>query len=170
MGRLTSRPTFDVSQYREGDFLKKGTACISAFMLLLSFWVIWMSFQLKDSMISYDVGPAVYPRLICGIIIFLSLLLLVVDCFLKKENQELVFLTRKNLFHILLISAFMLLLKPVGFPICAFLIIAVMMKTMGCPKLWQIIVFSAIVSIGLYLIFRSLLNVRLPLGLLEGLF
>lgn len=150
--------------------MKKGTACFSAAMLLLSFWVIWMSFQLKGSLISYDIGPAAYPRLICGIIIFLSLLLLVVDCFLKKENKKLVFLTRKNLFHILLISAFMLLLKPVGFPICAFLIIAVMMKIMGCPKLWQIILFSAIVSIGLYLVFRSLLNVRLPLGLLEGLF
>lgn len=138
-------------------------------MLLLSFCVIWLSFDLKESMIAYDIGPAAYPRLICGIIIFLSLLLLLVECVLKKEDKPLLFLTGRNIFHILLVCAFLLFMQPVGFPISAFAIIAVLMKIMGCPKLWQILLFSALASTVLYVVFSSLLDVRLPLGLLEAL-
>lgn len=150
--------------------MKKGTACFSVLMVLFSLWVIWMSFKLKGSMIAYDIGPAVYPRLICGIIIFLSVLLIAVDCVAKKEDDSLVFITCKNTFHISLVFAFLILLQPVGFPICSFFIIAIMMKIMGCPKLWQILLFSAIASISLYLVFSSLLDVRLPIGLLKFLF
>ena len=45
-----------------------------------------------------------------------------------------------------------------------------MMKIMGCPKTWMMIVFPAAASAVLYLVFRMLLNVRLPLGLLGLIF
>ena len=98
------------------------------------------------------------------------MLLLVLDCILKKEDEPLIFLRRANLRDIGIVLIFMLALQYVGFPICAFTAIAVMMKIMGCPKTWMMIVFPAAASAVLYLVFRMLLNVRLPLGLLGLIF
>ena len=139
-------------------------------MIALSAWVIYLSFSLKGSLITYDIGPAVYPRLICWIIIALSLLLVVIECLIKKENYPVTFLNWKNVLHIGMILVFMLLMQRVGFPICAFVIIAIMMKIMGCPRIWQMLAFSAVASAALYLIFSQLLRVRLPLGILNAIF
>lgn len=150
--------------------MKRAVAIFSVVMLALSAWVISMSFSLKESIIQYDIGPAAYPRLLCFVLIFLSILLVVLDCIIKKDNQPLKFLTWVNGFHIAVAFAFLAALQTVGFPICAFVVLAIMMKIMGCPKTWQILVFSASASGIIYVIFKMLLKVRLPLGLLEIFF
>ena len=150
--------------------MKKATVAFSALMLLLSGWVMYMTLAFRKSIIAYDIGPAVYPRLICCIIIALSVLLVILDCMVKKDDAPLRFLSWTNVAHIAIIFAFLAALQFVGFPICAFAVLAIMMKIMGCPKLWQILCFSAAASAVLYLVFKLLLNVRLPLGLLEYVF
>ena len=150
--------------------MKKATAIFSAVICALAVWVITMTYSMRSSIIQYDIGPAAYPRLICYLLVGLSLLLLVLYCILKKEDEPLIFLRRVNLRDIGIVLIFMLALQYVGFPICAFAAIAVMMKIMGCPKTWMMIVFPAAASAVLYLVFRMLLNVRLPLGLLGPTF
>ena len=137
---------------------------------MLSVWVITMTYSMRKSIIQYDIGPAAYPKLICYLLIGLAVLLVVLDCFLSKADEPLVFLRRVNLRDIGIVLIFMAALQYVGFPICAFAVIAVMMKIMGCPKVWLTVVFSAAASAVLYLVFKMLLNVRLPLGLLELIF
>lgn len=150
--------------------MKKACGIFSGAVILLSAWVIYMSFSLRKSIITYDIGPAMYPRLICYILAFLSVLLVAVECSSKKQDSNLKFLDLTNLAHIAIVFAFLAALQYVGFPICAFVIIGVMMKIMGCPKRWQIIAFSAVASTLVYIVFKMLLHVRLPLGVLKFIF
>ena len=64
--------------------MKKATAIFSVVICALAVWVITMTYSMRSSIIQYDIGPAAYPRLICYLLVGLSMLLLVLDCILKK--------------------------------------------------------------------------------------
>jgi len=74
--------------------------------------------------------------------------------------------TGKVLYVIILLVAYTFLLKPVGFLISTFLLLALLFRVKGSYRFTMIFVMSLLVTAGSYLVFEIWLKAQLPKGVL----
>jgi putative tricarboxylic transport membrane protein len=77
--------------------------------------------------------------------------------------------TGKVLYVILLLVAYIFLLKPVGFLISTFLLLVLLFRVKGSYRLKTVLLISLLVTAGSYLVFEIWLKAQLPKGIFEGI-
>ena len=77
--------------------------------------------------------------------------------------------TGKVLYVILLLVAYLFLLKPVGFLIGTFFLLSLLFRAKGAYRLRTIFLMSFLVTAGSYIIFEIWLKAQLPKGILQGI-
>lgn len=147
---------------------KKADFIASIIMLFIGIYVlIEVSNFRKIS--SLDIGPAFFPKIL-GILLIIFALLISFKA-IKKNNNEKINFVNKNLIIVLLsIILYCVLFNVIGFVISSTIMLAFLMRIMGSDKWIKTIITSFVIVIVIYFIFKMLLNVPLPWGILENFF
>lgn len=136
----------------------------------ISILFLLMTKQLPTSKYSTVIGPRVFPYIASG-----GLLLCAVGLFFKKETEKEKakgpFLDKKGWFRVLklciLLAAFPLMFKYLGFIIASFILLYIMISLFDLEKtepVWKKISATVGVTGILYIIFIYVINIRLPAG------
>ena len=102
---------------------------------------------------------------------FLSLLLFFSSFREKEKPADLGGLwagldVKKVLYVLVLLVAYTLLLRPVGFPLCTFILLFLLFRVKGTYGIWTMLFASFFVTAVSYLMFQVWLQVQLPRGIL----
>ena len=107
-----------------------------------------------------------------GAILALLSLLLFLSSFREKEKQaELRALwagldVKKVLYVLMLLVVYPVLLRPVGFALCTFILLFLLFRVKGSYGIWTTLLASFFVTAVSYLVFQVWLQVQLPRGIL----
>ena len=107
-----------------------------------------------------------------GAILALLSLLLFFSSFREKEKPaDLLELwacldVKKVLYVLLLLVVYPVLLRPVGFPLCTFILLFLLFRVKGSYGIWTTLFASFFVTAVSYLVFQVWLQVQLPRGIL----
>jgi putative tricarboxylic transport membrane protein len=77
--------------------------------------------------------------------------------------------TGKVLYVIVLLVAYIFLLKPVGFLISTFFLLSLLFRIKGTYRLKTVFLMSLLVTMGSYIIFEIWLKAQLPKGIFQGI-
>jgi putative tricarboxylic transport membrane protein len=122
----------------------------------------------------HEPGPGFITFFAGAILIILSLALFF-SSFRDQENRSSLWSlwagleTGKVLYVIILLDAYIFLLKPVGFLISTFFLLILLFRVKGSYRLKTIFLMSFLVTVGSYIIFEIWLKAQLPKGILEGI-
>jgi putative tricarboxylic transport membrane protein len=72
----------------------------------------------------------------------------------------------KVLYVLGLLVAYAVLLRPVGFPLCTFILLFLLFRVKGSYRTWTMVLVSFFVTAISYLVFQVWLQVQLPRGIL----
>ena len=135
----------------------------AVFFFISSFWIPIVEFEASQ------VGPRFFPRMLLCFIIFLNILLIFKS---KKENQshlsaEEPSSSHKKRFVGTVISAivFVILFSWLGAYVAMFFFVLGFLIVWGIRTPLTLILTPSLTSIGVYLVFHKLLEVRLPKGI-----
>ncbi len=122
----------------------------------------------------HEPGPGFITFFAGAILIVLSLALFFSNFRGRAEPSSLRSLwagleTGKVLYVLFLLVAYIFLLKPVGFLIGTFLLLALLFRVKGSYHLKTVLLISLLVTAGSYLVFEIWLKAQLPKGILEGI-
>ena len=150
-----------------------GLSCIAISLLIL--WIS-CSFPKATTGASDLTGPSFYPNVLAIVFIFCGLCELINGFRDRKENIALSLTglwdgIRKpgvlNVFVIIaLILCFILFMEMLGFVICSYLMLFMLMWRFGVPLLKNIAYSAAFVAM-IYLIFGKIFTIYLPSGILD---
>ncbi len=73
---------------------------------------------------------------------------------------------KKVTYVLFLLIAYILLLRPLGFPVTTFVLLFLLFRVKGSLALSSILIVSLLVTAGAYLVFQVWLQVQLPRGIL----
>ena len=155
---------------RKNNFILLG--CLVVFICLTFFFLRGVPFGKPSS----GYGPAFYPVLLLGLLVFLMLILFIQTLRLPKDTEEKtaklsIFsdVSYRNAgFFLLLFFIYTLTIRTIGFLINSFLFLTIAMMFLK-TKWKQAVLISAVVVGILYCMFKIILRVRLPSGLLRGI-
>jgi hypothetical protein len=146
----------------------KAQRIFACFMILTGVLIVYNSFSLGKSIVKYDIGPAVYPRILAGLIVFFSVVIMfrpIPD----EGSKEIQKFNYKFFIFAGIMIVFLLLLKPLGFVVSAFLVMIPMMIFMGEKRPLRYIGFPLLFALIVYFIFTKVLHASLPAGILSFL-
>jgi hypothetical protein len=152
--------------------------------LAISIWLLVLTRGLPPALM-VPIGPAVYPRVVLGLMALLSAILVINDVLASRRVLPAApspapaapVAPRPN--YLLVLAAFVefglyvLLLPELGFRIATFLFVAALQVTLERPRSWKHWLLVPIVALGTtvacYLIFEDYLQVLLPRGDWSGM-
>ncbi|POA19598.1 tripartite tricarboxylate transporter TctB family protein [Pseudomonas sp. FW300-N1A1] len=141
------------------------TLLVACFCLILMAWPYQAPFSYEP------IGPRAFPLLMLGLM-GLALVYMVYRPSPIKHSEEDPPLDRETLFKIarcvLLLLAFAALFEPLGFILSSILVGIPMARLYGGRWLPGTVIIC-LLSVGLYLLFDKVMDVPLPLGLLDVL-
>ena len=155
---------------------------VSLVLLAFEIWAWIQTYQIKTAK-NAAVQPTAFPRImIIGMGIFTVVLLIqsVIKLLHMKPDDPLAAKAeslnpvkdkgvRAALFAILLCCAYVYFFKSLGYVLVSFLLSAIIMWMIGLRKPVTLIVVSALVPLGMWLIFYKMLKVNIPMGPLQFL-
>lgn len=150
------------------SWLKKENIIFGLIGTLLSIYVFWKTSRFPVDKVM-GIGPAFFPRILAiGLIIF-SIILIILNLFKKKEAVKASFSIKNPEIQRVAISlvatiVYVLCMSFFGFIISTTLYLMFLMYLMKLRKWMRIIIVSVAVSVVIYTIFKSLLNISLPSG------
>ena len=149
--------------------MKKADRIFALICLGLSGWLIQESFKF-DYMTMYTPGPGFHPFWL-GVCLGLLSLFLIYDTFRRKESKEdeqSYLPGKKALIRVgliaLITAVLALLMTRLGFVLSSFVFIALILFILEKIPIVKSILYSAVLSGAIFLIFRYWLDVDLPRG------
>ena len=150
----------------------KRETIIYSFWLLLAFYLAVESYRLGLSTANRP-GPGFFPFFAAAGIGLIALLRLIGSIRLAAPDDQLELGIAREaklvLYVIAGMTAYALLLEPLGFLICTFLLVAIYLKLIAARRWPVTLIFAAAVAITSHLFFDVLLKAELPRGLLDWL-
>ena len=145
----------------------------SLFWLVVAIGIAFLSLKYGVGTF-HEPGPGFITFFAGVILIVLSLALFFSNFRDQAERNSLRSLwagleTGKVLYVILLLVAYVFLLKPAGFLITTFLLLVLLFRVKGSYHLKTTLLMSLLVTAGSYLVFEIWLKAQLPKGILEGI-
>lgn len=116
-------------------------------------------------------GGELFPRIAACGLFFASLFVFIQEIINRKtqtDDAEESIAWNKFLITILILTAYYLLLKPLGFIVASMLVVCIVMYCLGCRKYWVMILYSFLLSTIIFAIFYYGMYVSLPLGILSS--
>jgi putative tricarboxylic transport membrane protein len=149
--------------------MKKADRIFALISLGLSGWLIQESFKF-DYMTMYTPGPGFHPFWL-GVCLGLLSLFLIYDTFRRKgskEDEQSYLPGKKGLIRVgliaLITAVLAFLMTRLGFVLSSFVFIALILIILEKFKIVKSILYSALLSGAIFLIFRYWLEVDLPRG------
>ncbi len=144
------------------------------FGIAIGVTAIWITMGFKQ-FTNVPVGPEVFPRIMSIALILCSVALLIQNLIKKDTGQAPPLSLRNRGIQRMLIIAgitlvFYLLLDIVGYLILAPLLLFASMFVMDYRNYKMMVLISLLVSLAVFLLFRMVLVIDLPSGLLSFLF
>ena len=150
----------------------KRESIIYGFWLLLAFYLAVESNRLGLSTANRP-GPGFFPFIAAAGIGLIALFRLIGSIRLAASDDQLdVGIAREAklvLYVIAGMTAYALLLEPLGFLICTFLLVAIYLKLIAARHWPVTLIFAAAVALTSHFFFDVLLKAELPRGLLDWL-
>jgi putative tricarboxylic transport membrane protein len=145
----------------------------SLFWLVVAIGIVLLSMRYGVGTL-HEPGPGFITFFAGAILIVLSLALFFSNFRDRADRSSLWSLwagleTGKVLYVILLLVAYIFLLKPVGFLISTFLLLVLLFRVKGSYRLKTVLLISLLVTAGSYLVFEIWLKAQLPKGIFEGI-
>lgn len=142
--------------------------------ILISIYVLYESAKFPKDIVM-KVGPGYFPRLL-AVALFAASVLLIINALRGKSRKKYEKFNIKDPgihragIALLATISYCLVLKYLGFIISSVLYLMFLMYLLKKRNYVSMIVISACISIGIYSIFQSILNITLPMGVLSELF
>lgn len=118
-------------------------------------------------------GPAAIPKLLCAALVLLGAILTAGGFSVKAVSEQKI-ATKAEILLLAALTAicvlYIVLLPIIGYLLATPLLIAGVMVAVGSRKVSTIALVSVIATIVLFVLFKYLLQVNLPLGFMKGLF
>lgn len=115
-------------------------------------------------------GPAVFPRIIAGIIIACAVIVLVRTILDKKPDPKNVDYSSKNAIGVYItmgaLILYFLLMKPLGFLIATVIMLSCFFAWFSKKKIYVCLIMAVVTSLIIFVIFSKALNVSMRFGLL----
>lgn len=137
----------------------------SAIVVAFGILVVFSTYTFGSTFIKFDIGPAVYPRILGWLIILMGALMAIPVKQKESADTAPIFSLRFGL-HAVYMLVFLLLFEPLGFILSAILILIPFMIIMGEHRPSRLIIFPIASALVLHVVFTKLLNVPLPAGVL----
>ncbi len=120
--------------------------------------------QLPPSTMAGDIGPAVFPYIAAGILIICGIGMLITG-----GVKEASIFNRESLFRLakifLVVLIYVIAMNYLGFlfPTFAVLfVLSMMFSEEDHIAWWKVLIFAAVLTAGIYLLFHNVLNLKLP--------
>lgn len=148
--------------------MTKEERIIALVILLVGAVYLATALSMPSMSIGDPLGHKAFPIILGGLMILLGLALL-----FKPEKQSGPALSMRNIVTILVLTGLLACygwtLDWTGYPLGTFLFLVVTVRLLGERK-WSLnLSLSAALSLAIYLLFTRLLDITLPLGVLERL-
>ena len=155
---------------------------VSLVLIAFEIWAWIQTGQIK-TVKNAAVQPSTFPRImIIGMAVF-TVILLLQSIFgmmhlnpespLAQKSETLNFVRDRGVlaafFVILLCAAYVYFFKGLGYVVVSFFLSGIIMWLIGLRKPVKLILISALVPLGMWLIFYKFLAVNIPMGVLEVL-
>lgn len=114
-------------------------------------------------------GPAVFPRIVAGIILCCSVAVLVRTLLSKDDGSGTSYGTRDQLRVYMTMGAlfvYFILMRYLGFIIDSAIMLTCFFAWFSRKRLWQCVIIAIASSLVIYLVFAKCLNVSMRFGLL----
>lgn len=136
--------------------------------VLLGAAIAFMTSQLPASTMAGDIGPKTFPYISAGVMILCGIGLLING---KKPSP--VYYTRPQFGRLCLISAvmlgFIIAMQFLGYVIACFAALLILCSMFSQSKgiaVWKRVVFAAVMTAAMYLMFEKIFSIPLPGGIL----
>ncbi len=145
----------------------------SLFWLVVAIGIVFLSLKYGVGTFN-EPGPG-FITFFAGLILALLSLALVLSNFRDQVDRNSLWSLwsglefGKVLYVLLLLVAYVFLLKPVGFLISTFLLLVLLFRVKGSYRLKTVLLMSLLVTAGSYLVFEIWLKAQFPKGILEGI-
>jgi len=135
---------------------------ISIFLIIISFFLYYQTITLEDD-------PATLPRLMLIVIIFLSILMIIKDKIKKSNNNDVKKMSRQSFLRIFIVTCIIFLyvnsINLLGFYISTLIFLIIVLRYIGEKNKLVIFGVPILFLIFLYLTFSLFLHVDIPLGI-----
>jgi putative tricarboxylic transport membrane protein len=140
------------------------------------FLITFISIPLCYGSVTLGIGTAINPGpgfipFFAGLILFLMSIVMIFTSLRKRETTEqqenVILISRGAIIILIALILSGLLVERIGFFICTFCISILVLRINGINKWMLILLISFLNCIVIFIFFNLLLQVRLPLGILQ---
>ncbi len=148
--------------------MSKYDAKIGIFLLFVSAILSIGAIRLGLGKIN-DFGPGFFPLLASALIALFSMIIIISSrkASANRIPQASAFITAKSAMIVIVLLVFGLFVESAGFFLCSFFASLLLLRINGIKRWLYLLFVPGLICIGTFLIFNVLLQVRLPLGILE---
>lgn len=149
--------------------MKKANYIVSGVFVVFAIVIIAISMGYPPS--NHGVpGPGMFPILIASLILVSSLTLALLTLRMPKEKDTEIDLKSKNVLNVYItmvgLIVYAVLLPMVGFIVTTSIMLTLYIKWFGKRPWWKCILISVLFTLGIFLLFGSVLNVPMRYGFL----
>jgi len=147
--------------------MRIGSRIIAILFMALGVFVIIKSAGFQQSLNPNDLGPALFPRMLAGLLILLSIGIL----YVKWEDSEEVRFQELplSIFTTILAILYFYIVEPLGFVLSSLIFLIVYFRILRMQSWVKNIVYSVALVGVFYLTFVKILSMPLPAGRILGL-
>ena len=148
--------------------MRKANVIISVVLLAFIAFYAYQIIKLPDRNLPNTVGGDFIPWLLTIFLLFLTVLLLLHSLLGKGEEAQVKKTSWKNYGGILLLFVIMILyirgMLYFGYLIATPIFMAIMMRMTGSKRVREIVIYSVLTTLGVYILFSRVFEVALPEG------
>lgn len=143
--------------------------------IIIAIGYLYLATKIQTTVFGDMIGPKSFP-LLCGFGLLISgVVLFIYDLLVLKEaplgianpSQSKIWLLKSPLVVTTITGIiYALIFEPAGYPIATFIFIMLLMTYLQAKRWLANTIFSALFSLGSYLLFVKVLNLSFPLGIL----
>lgn len=143
--------------------------------IIIAVGYLFLTTKIQTTVFGDLIGPKSFP-LLCGFGLLISgMVLFIYDSLILKEtpletanpSKSKIGLLKSPLIVTTIIGiVYALIFEPAGYPIATFIFVMLLMTYLQKKRWLANMIFSALFSVGSYLLFVKILNLSFPLGIL----
>ena len=145
--------------------MKPGDGWAGGFVALIGLIAIYAAWPL-DFWSEYGPGPGFFP-LVLGSALVVMGGAVAVSGWMRRENASFDGQLRKPLLVAGILAGYLAVLDFLGFPIATVLFLFTLIHWVESRKAWLALTLAVSITLGLHLVFDTLLKTALPLGILK---
>lgn len=149
-------------------FTKKTDFRTGFVLLFFSIFVIIESAKMPDKMPGVDFGPSIMPYWLGVLLAVFSVVLMLQSLSVKNTTHSII--KRQELKPViilfLVLVIYLALMEVIGFGLDTFLLVSLLTRKLGKYHYWKCVLLGAITGTLTAYLFRTLLGLPLPIGIL----